>query len=140
MNIATLLAMAALHQRNGQSDVACQLMTQASTLEGFDSYVAEVIRCPMNSALVGGVPRSENTLAPSLHGQDSLNLAVAIASNIYAHNSRLDEDEVLEFSPSTEALAYASGNDSDFIDDNELVSTSNNVESVSSFGRIEIKF
>lgn len=140
MNVQTLLAMAALHQRNGQSDLACQLMGQAATLDGFDSYVSEIIRRPMNSALVGGAPRGENTIAPSLHGsQDSLGLAVAIASNIYTHNSYLDDDEVLEFSPSTEALAYASGNDSDFIDDDELVSVSTD-EPKASFGRIEIKF
>lgn len=137
MDVQTLLALAAIHQRNGQADIACQLMTQASTLEGFDSYVNEVIRRPMNSALVGGVQTSENTIAPSLHGGTvSLEKAVAIAANIYAHNSRLDDGDVLEFGPSAEALAYADGNLSE-IDDDDLVSVAS--EERVKFGSIEIQ-
>lgn len=142
-DIQTMLAIAAFHHRNGQTDLANSVIAQATTLEGFESYVSDLVRRPMNSALVGGVPVSENTLAPSLHGAGtgkvSLEKAVAIAASIYTHNTRLDDGDYLEFSPSAEALAYADGSDSH--DDDELVSIASNSEpeAPAKFGRITIQ-
>lgn len=139
-DIQTMLAIAAFHHRNGQTDLANSVIAQATTLEGFESYVSELVRRPMNSALVGGVPVSENTLAPSLHGGTvSLEKAVAIAASIYTHNTRLDDGDYLEFNPSAEALAYADGSDSH--DDDELVSIASNSEpeAPAKFGRITIQ-
>ncbi|MNV84516.1 hypothetical protein D3C71_1783940 [compost metagenome] len=117
------------------------MIAQATTLEGFESYVSELVRRPMGSALVGGAPVSENTIAPSLHGAGpnlSLEKAVAIAASVYTHNTRLDDGDYLEFNPSAEALAYADG--SDAIDDDELVSVaSDRVEAPAKFGRITIQ-
>lgn len=127
MDVKTLLALAALNQRNGQCDIAQQLLARACSLEGFDSYVSEVIRMPMNSSLVGGVPQSENTLAPSLHGyaSDDIEQIVATAAAIYTRNSLLDEGDALEFHPTVAALADAgSGVDFSGVDDDSLVSTS----------------
>jgi hypothetical protein len=141
MDMQTLLALAALHHKNGQVELANQVLAQTCTLEGFDSYVSDLIRRPMPSALVNGVQPSENTIAPSLHGSTSapLEKVVAIAANIYAHNSRLDDGDYLEFSPSVEALAYVDGQD-DGYDDFDLASASNVEEKPKvAFGRIEIK-
>lgn len=126
MDVKTLLTLAALNQRNGQCDIAQQLLSRACSLEGFDSYVSEVIRMPMNSSLVGGVPASENTLAPSLHGyaSDDIEQIVATAAAIYTRNSLLDDGDALEFHPIIAAQADAgSGVDFSGVDDDSLVST-----------------
>lgn len=141
-DIQTMLAIAAFHHRNGQTDLANSVIAQATTLEGFESYVSELVRRPMNSGLVGGVQQSENTIAPSLHGAGpnlSLEKAVAIAASIHTHNSRLDDGDFLEFNPSAEALAYADGTGAH--DDDELVSVASNSkpEAPAKFGRITIQ-
>lgn len=141
-DIQTMLAIAAFHHRNGQLELANNVIAQATTLEGFESYVSELVRRPMGSALVGGAPKGENTIAPSLHGAGpnvSLEKAVAIAASVYAHNSRMDDGDFLEFNPSAEALAYADGTEAH--DDDELVSVASNSEPVATAksGRVTIQ-
>src|SRR5690606_16486053 len=90
-------------------------------IDGFNSYVTDkhpTSTPGLNSHV--GVPASENTIAPSLHGNDQVAFAkvVAVASAVSQQRTYLTEGDEIILDPHIEAVAADVYDD---LDDNELV-------------------
>lgn len=111
---------------------------EGSGVDGLDNYSGYVDDMPNRSAMVGGVPASENTLNPSLHGNDSVAFGqvLSIASAVFAQKQFLHDGDELIVDPQLGAFASDA---LDAYDDEALVRV--NVEKTGTLkpGRITIK-
>jgi len=111
---------------------------EGSGVDGLDNYNSYVDNMPNRAPMVGGAPVSENTLNPSLHGNDGVALAqvLSIASAVFAQNQFLHDGDELIVDPQLGAFASDA---LDAYDDEALVRV--NVEKTETLkpGRITIK-
>lgn len=108
-------------------------------LDGLDSYVDEVNKVPQLTRKVGGgVPESENTLNPSLHGTDSVALGqiISIASAAFAQKRYLEDGESLLVDPGYQALA--SSDELEMYDEHALSTKNRKVNPPLKPGRVRI--
>lgn len=111
---------------------------EGSGIDGLSNYTDYVDNMPNRSAMVGGVSPSENTLNPSLHGNDSVAFGqvLSIASAVFVQNQFLHDGDELIVDPHIGAFASDA---LDAYDDEALVRV--NVEKTETLkpGRITIK-
>lgn len=76
-------------------------------MDGFNSYVDHIGVLPPTTAIVGGAPSSENTMNPSLHGNDNAALSqiLTIASTVYSQKRYLYDGESIIVDPQMSAMA-----------------------------------
>lgn len=108
------------------------------TIDGLSNYTDYVDNMPNRAARVGGVPASENTFNPSLHGNDSVAFGqvLSIASAVFAQKQFLHDGDELIVDPQLGAFASDA---LDAYDDEALVRV--NVEQTETLkpGRIKIR-
>uniref|UniRef100_A0AB39CEJ6 Uncharacterized protein n=1 Tax=Pseudomonas phage HRDY3 TaxID=3236930 RepID=A0AB39CEJ6_9VIRU len=89
-------------------------------LDGLDSFVDYVDKPSPDVAKFGTAPNSENSISPSLHGNDGVAFRqiVGVASAIYAQKQYLDDGEHIILDPQLSAIASV---DLEPFDDESLV-------------------
>ena len=142
MDAKTLICFAMMAMKQGREKLACDILKHASDCEnasefvsygqdgqgidGLNSYVDEVSRRSSPAMIQGGVSPSDNTLAPSLHGNgdggnspvaefkatandhEALAYAVAVASSVVMQNRFIEDGDILLFdAPYIQAEASA---------------------------------
>lgn len=150
MDIQALFSLAAMCCKNGRDELALQVLKQACEcpefssilnsslnpaiscqvkvaegadgdgVDGLNSYVDNIDNIPPDNTKFGTAPISENTINPSLHGNDQVALGqvMAIASAVFSQKQYLEEGETLVLTP--QIAAYASV-DVEPYDDESLV-------------------
>jgi hypothetical protein len=111
---------------------------EGSGIDGLDNFVDYVDNMPNRAARVGGVPASENTFSPSLHGDDTVAFGqvLSIASAVFSQKLYLHDGDELIVDPQLGAFASDA---LDAYDDEALVRV--NVEKTETLkpGRITIR-
>lgn len=132
MDAKTLMCFAIMAMKQGREKLACDILKHTAEcdlsefmsvgqdgqgIDGLNSYVDEVWRMPTRAEQGSSVPPSENTLAPSLHGNsqgpnlmaissnmpmddiEALDVAVAAASSAFMQSKFVDDGDILLFGP-----------------------------------------
>ena len=127
MDAKTLICFAMMAAKQGRQQLACDILKHACECEnasefvsfgqdgqgidGLNSYVDEVSRRSSPAMIGGGVSPSDNTIAPSLHGNGANNSEMRF--NAYA-----SDDEALSYAV---AVASSAVMQSRFIDDGDIL-------------------
>ncbi|MND92227.1 hypothetical protein D3C80_843790 [compost metagenome] len=75
--------------------------------DGLNSYVDNIDSVPPTNTVFGTAPISENTISPSLHGNDQVAFGqvVAMASAVFTQKQYLEDGEYLLIDPQISAFA-----------------------------------
>lgn len=123
---------------NASGDMVADGGNEGSGIDGLDNFVDYVDNMPNRAARVGGVPASENTFSPSLHGDDTVAFGqvLSIASAVFSQKLYLHDGDELIVDPQLGAFASDA---LDAYDDEALVRV--NVEKTETLkpGRITIR-